>query len=58
MSGPSALIEAYLEGPVKLRRAVIDLSSEQLLARPVPAGGARWRSSVIWSTASRRGAIG
>ncbi len=36
MSGPSALIEAYLEGPVKLRRAVTDLTSEQLLARPVP----------------------
>ena len=36
MPGPSALTEAYLEGPVKLRRAVTDLTSEQLLARPVP----------------------
>ena len=39
MSGPTALIEAYLEGPARLRRAVIDLTSEQLRARPV-AG--RW----------------
>jgi uncharacterized damage-inducible protein DinB len=36
MSGPSGLIEAYLDGPAKLRRAVADLNVEQLMARPVP----------------------
>jgi uncharacterized damage-inducible protein DinB len=36
MSSPSGLIEAYLDGPTRLRRAVADLSAEQLVARPVP----------------------
>jgi hypothetical protein len=36
MPAPSGLIEAYLEGPATLRRAVADFSSEHLLARPVP----------------------
>ena len=36
MPAPSGLIEAYLDGPVVLRRAVADFSSKQLLARPVP----------------------
>jgi hypothetical protein len=36
MSASSALIDAYLEGPVSLRSAVSDLSPEQLRARPVP----------------------
>ena len=36
MPAPSGLIEAYLDGPVKLRRAVSDLDAEQLVARPVP----------------------
>ena len=44
MSGQAALIEAYLEGPAKLRRAVEDLSSEQLLARPVPG---RWSTLEV-----------
>jgi len=44
MPGPSALIEAYLEGPVKLRRAVADLTSEQLLTRPVPG---RWSTLEV-----------
>src|ERR1700733_1747540 len=29
-------IEAYLDGPVRLRRVVIDLNAKQLEARPVP----------------------
>ena len=44
MSGPSALIEAYLEGPAKLRRAVIDLTAEQLRARPDPG---RWSTLEV-----------
>jgi uncharacterized damage-inducible protein DinB len=36
MPAPSGLIEAYLDGPVALRRAVSDLNAEQLRARPVP----------------------
>ncbi len=36
MPAPSGLLEAYLEGPATVRRAVADFSSEQLLARPVP----------------------
>jgi hypothetical protein len=36
MSAPSGLIEAYLEGPVTLRRAVANLTREQLIALPVP----------------------
>jgi uncharacterized damage-inducible protein DinB len=36
MSASSALIDAYLEGPVSLRAAVSDLTPEQLRARPVP----------------------
>jgi hypothetical protein len=44
MSGPSTLIEAYLEGPVKLRRAVLGLTSDQLQARPVPG---RWSTLEV-----------
>jgi hypothetical protein len=44
MSGPSALIETYLEGPAELRRAVTGFTSEQLLARPV-AG--RWSAMEV-----------
>ena len=36
MSALAPLIDAYLEGPRTLRRAVAGLSREQLLARPVP----------------------
>ena len=32
----SQQIDAYLDGPVRLRRAVTDMSSSQLEARPVP----------------------
>ena len=44
MPAPSGLIEAYLEGPLTLRRAVADFSSEQLLARPVPE---RWSTLEV-----------
>src|SRR5271166_2547985 len=44
MSGPAALIEAYLEGPATLRHTVTDLSSEQLLARPVPG---KWSTMEV-----------
>lgn len=36
MSSPSSLIESYLAGPSRLRRAVAGMSAEQLKARPVP----------------------
>lgn len=36
MSARSKLIAAYLEGPALLRRAVADMTPEQLRARPVP----------------------
>ena len=32
----SAMIDSYLEGPRALRRAVADMTRDQLLARPVP----------------------
>jgi hypothetical protein len=35
MASLSQLIEAYLEGPVALRKAVAGMSREQVLARPV-----------------------
>jgi DinB superfamily len=44
MSGPSTLIEGYLEGSAKLRRAVSELSFEQLVARPVPG---RWSTMEV-----------
>jgi tetratricopeptide (TPR) repeat protein len=36
MSARSELIDAYLEGPALLRRAVADMTADQLRARPVP----------------------
>jgi uncharacterized damage-inducible protein DinB len=36
MSVPLDLIEAYLDGPVQVRRAVAGLTADQLTARPVP----------------------
>jgi uncharacterized damage-inducible protein DinB len=36
MSAPYGLIEAYLEGTAKLRRAVSGMTAEQLVARPIP----------------------
>ena len=36
MSAMQPLIEAYLDGPKKLRQAVAGMSREQLLARPIP----------------------
>ena len=36
MPARSDLIETYLEGPALLRRAVADMTAEQLRARPVP----------------------
>ena len=36
MPARSDLIETYLEGPAMLRRAVADMTAEQLRARPVP----------------------
>jgi uncharacterized damage-inducible protein DinB len=36
MSVPHGLIEAYIDGPVQLRRSVANLTADQLVARPVP----------------------
>jgi hypothetical protein len=36
MSAPYGLIESYLEGSSKLRRAVSGMTAEQLIARPIP----------------------
>jgi uncharacterized damage-inducible protein DinB len=44
MTVPERLITEYLEGPVLLRRAVADLTPEQLRARPVPG---RWSTMVV-----------
>jgi hypothetical protein len=39
-----ALIEQYLAGPGLLRRAVVGMTGDQLLARPVPG---RWSSLEV-----------
>jgi DinB superfamily len=40
----SKLIDAYLDGPVQVRRMVSDLSVEQLKARPLPG---RWSTLEV-----------
>jgi uncharacterized damage-inducible protein DinB len=44
MSKLVPLIDAYLEGPQKLRRAVAGMTREQLLARPVPG---KWTTHEV-----------
>jgi uncharacterized damage-inducible protein DinB len=39
-----ALIEQYLDGPNLLRRAVVGMTKEQLLARPIPG---KWSTSEV-----------
>jgi uncharacterized damage-inducible protein DinB len=39
-----ALIEQYLAGPGRLRRAVSDISSEQMLTRPIPG---KWSTQEV-----------